>query len=100
MNYRFKKKPVTIEAFQMTPKRRKSNEDWPNWLHAAWQKDESEVGSVSPQQEGTDGGLLFTRTLEGVMAIDWDDWIIQGAKGELYPCKPDIFALTYDPAPD
>ncbi len=28
--------------------------------------------------------------------IDWDDWIIKGVKGELYPCKPDIFYMTYE----
>ena len=35
-------------------------------------------------------------TLEGVMRADIDDWIIRGVKGELYPCKPDIFAATYE----
>lgn len=28
------------------------------------------------------------------------DWIIKGVQGEFYPCKPDIFALTYEPAPE
>lgn len=26
------------------------------------------------------------------------DWIITGVQGEVYPCKPDIFAATYEPA--
>ncbi len=98
MNYRFKKKPVTIEAFQMTEERRRVNEDWPHWLHAAWQKDRKEPGALL--QVGAIPCPFAICTLEGVMAIDWGDWIIQGVKGELYPCKPDIFALTYDPAPD
>jgi hypothetical protein len=34
---------------------------------------------------------------EGVMRAEPDDWIIHGIKGELYPCKPDIFAATYEP---
>lgn len=37
------------------------------------------------------------RTLEGTMRTDEGDWIIRGVKGELYPCKPDIFAATYEP---
>jgi hypothetical protein len=41
---------------------------------------------------------LFIGTLEGVHRADPGDWIIQGIKGELYPCKPDIFAATYEPA--
>jgi hypothetical protein len=36
-------------------------------------------------------------TLEGVMRADIGDYIITGVKGERYPCKPDIFAATYDP---
>ncbi len=35
-------------------------------------------------------------TLEGVMKADKGDWIIKGVKGELYPCKPDVFAMTYE----
>lgn len=37
-------------------------------------------------------------TLEGRMTAQIGDWIIKGVKGEFYPCKPDIFAATYDPA--
>jgi hypothetical protein len=37
-------------------------------------------------------------TLEGVMTAEKGDWIIKGVKGEFYPCKPDIFAATYEPA--
>ena len=35
-------------------------------------------------------------TLEGTMRADYGDWIIKGVKGEFYPCKPDIFAATYE----
>lgn len=37
------------------------------------------------------------QTLEGVMVASPGDWIITGVKGERYPCKPDIFAATYEP---
>lgn len=35
-------------------------------------------------------------TLEGIMTADKGDWIITGVKGETYPCKPDIFEMTYE----
>lgn len=41
-------------------------------------------------------GKLAIDTLEGTMTADLGDWIIRGVKGELYPCKPDIFEATYE----
>ena len=35
-------------------------------------------------------------TLEGEHLASWGDYVIKGVKGEYYPCKPDIFELTYD----
>jgi len=88
---KFVKKPMAIEAFQMTKDKRWDNSDWPRWLHEAWQKEPSEGGMWCE-----DGGEeLFCGTLEGVHKIDFDDFIIQGVKGEIYPCKPDIFKMTY-----
>lgn len=43
---------------------------------------------------------LQIETLEGTMTANPGDWIIKGVNGELYPCKPDIFAKTYEPAED
>lgn len=48
------------------------------------------------QHPGPGPKLLYT--LEGVMRAEPGDWIITGVKGESYPCKPDVFALTYEPA--
>ena len=42
------------------------------------------------------GDYLYIGTLEGTHRADPGDWIIRGVKGELYPCKPDIFEATYD----
>ena len=39
---------------------------------------------------------LFIHTKEGVMAASPNDWIIQGLKGEFYPCKPDVFEASYE----
>ena len=92
----FRKKPVVIEAFEMTKEHRASNADWPEWMHRAWQLDRETPGSLYPTEEGTGDGTLSIGTLEGQHLVSWGDWIIQGVKGELYPCKPDIFAATYD----
>jgi len=41
-------------------------------------------------------GSVFISTLEGTHEAKRGDWIIKGIKGELYPCKPDIFEATYE----
>ena len=41
--------------------------------------------------------VTLIETLEGTMRAEVGDWIITGVKGERYPCKPDIFAATYEP---
>lgn len=93
---KFRKKPVVIEAFQMTKDRRQNNEDWPTWMHVAWNANRGDPGSLYPTESGTGDGTLSIGTLEGEHLVSWDDWIIQGVAGELYPCKPDIFDMTYD----
>lgn len=40
--------------------------------------------------------VTYIDTLEGKMKANIGDWIIKGVKGELYPCKPDIFRATYE----
>jgi len=97
---KFRKKPVVIEAFQMTRARRESNAEWPEWLNRAWQLDWKTPGSLYPTEKGTGDGTLSITTLEGQHLVSWGDWIIQGVKGELYPCKPDIFEATYEMVED
>ncbi len=43
---------------------------------------------------------LYITTLEGIMRADVGDWILKGVNGEIYPCKPDIFAKTYEEVTD
>lgn len=93
MNYKFRKLPVEIAAFQMTKERRYDNSDWPEWLHRAWNfepNDEGALFCINHREE------LYISTLEGKQRVSWDDWIIQGVEGEIYPCKPDIFVATYE----
>ena len=86
---RFRKKPVVVEAFQMTAENRESNIHWPNWAHDAWQ------AGVIRAVKGFSFPVLI-KTLEGDHECGCNDWIIKGIKGELYPCKPDIFEATYE----
>ena len=97
---KYRKKPVIIEAFQMTETRRRNNENWPSWLHQAWNGKRGEPGSLYPTKEGTGEGTLSIGTLEGEHLVSFGDFIIQGVKGELYPCKPDIFEATYEAVAD
>ncbi|SME89372.1 hypothetical protein [Desulfovibrio gilichinskyi] len=95
---KFRKKPVVIEAFQMTKERRQDNSEWPEWLNKAWNKELGEIGFVGGQDfsnsDGTDE--LFITTLKGHMRCSFGDYIIKGVQGELYPCKLDIFEQTYE----
>lgn len=88
---KYRKKPIVIEAFQMTEERRNDNSEWPEWLNAAWNTDFEEPGSFFSLASG-----LVINTLEGNHVVSPDDWIIQGIQGELYPYKPDIFEATYE----
>lgn len=77
---KYRKKPVVIDA---------------------WRFDGSYEAAVpfmamSDEIGWRDDGKLSIGTLEGEMLADAGDWIIKGVKGELYPCKPDIFEATYE----
>jgi hypothetical protein len=95
----YRKKPVVIDAFQMTREARQDNSTWPDWLHNAWNEPQHIAGALYPSNypnsDGTDE--LKIHTLEGDHLVSFGDWIIMGVQGELYPCKPDIFAATYEP---
>jgi len=97
---KYRKQPVVVEAFQMTKERRLDNSEWPTWLHRAWQKKLDEPGSFFCAADGCLEGEkctpVFIQTPKGTMRVAWDDWIIKGIQGELYPCKPDIFEATYE----
>lgn len=98
MDHRYRRRPVEVQAFQLTAKTRTDNTDWPEWLNRAWQLERGTPGSVYPQIEGDGDGHLCIATLEGEHLVQFGDWIIRGVAGELYPCKPEIFAATYEPA--
>lgn len=82
----YRKKPVIIEAFKITENFSNTNIDTPSWF----------VDAVINKIAKTNNNCVIITTLEGEMRADINDWIIKGVKGELYPCKPDIFEATYE----
>ena len=90
---KYRKKPVEIEAMQLT-----DSDSYNKILE--WCKDAkgfTEAGNCSHENpEGFDYPCIYIQTLEGAMVASLQDYIIKGVKGEFYPCKPDIFKLTYD----
>ena len=62
----------------------------------AWADPLTHGRTFAVPKKGTDEWTVVIETLEGAMAASPGDWVICGIKGEFYPCKPDIFAATYD----
>jgi len=90
---KFRKKPVVIEAVQL---REDTLDELYRFMGIEGKGCFQDCGhGIDP----ADGQFKIT-TLEGVHAASVGDWIIRGVKGEFYPCKPDIFAATYEPAED
>ncbi len=106
---KFRKKPVVIEAQQWFPpgdprhdptmlSHRKGNQVSP--------PDYRQDGDLYCFAEGASPGmggdhyLIRTGGPNSGVQVNPGDWIITGVKGEKYPCKPDIFEVTYEPAGD
>lgn len=81
---KYKKKPVVIEAMQFDGENGKEIEDWAKQENCQRHMDNSQKD------------YLTIQTLEGIMTASKGDFIIKGISGEFYPCKPDIFELTYE----
>lgn len=79
----YRKKAVVIEAVCLTFENSDSVKQWCN----------GKTWSRAPMRAVT--GITIP-TLEGDMNAEFGDWIIKGVKGEFYPCKPDIFEMTYE----
>lgn len=82
---KYRKKPVVIEAVQFT-----GASSFCNMINI-WQKGFDDVADYEDGKEN-----FFIETPEGTMCAVLNDYIIKGVKGEFYPCKPDIFEMTYE----
>ena len=84
MALKYRKIPVEIEAMQFTDE---TKDQVLNFVTC----------NCSPNHRiKTSESILIIQTLEGNMTACLGDWIIKGVQGEFYPCKPDIFELTYE----
>lgn len=86
----FRKKPVVVEAFRL------GHDPMPDWFLDAKAANMVTTHNFDGRWSGGPDYALI-RSLEGEMRANSGDWIIRGVKGELYPCKPDIFDATYEP---
>lgn len=76
----YRKRPVVIEAWELTEQNADEVAEW-----------------CSGDTGATTAGVMIG-TLEGSMLARWGDFVIHGVQGEFYSCKPDIFEKTYEPA--
>jgi hypothetical protein len=82
---KFRKKPVTIDGIQYT------GDNLGEVLQFV-----SQHSKTKRKLWADEDGKLCIETLEGVMMASCNDWVIIGVVGEVYPCKPDIFEMTYE----
>ena len=96
----YRKKPVVIDAEQYLPSKKQiplgvilaGDTSLPyDARPPIWWADEQ--GHRYPARDGEDG---FIATKESWIHVSPGDWVITGVKGEKYPCKPDIFEMTYE----
>jgi hypothetical protein len=86
---KYKKKPVEIDAEKISDILKNATSDWmelPEWVRTAYENGDLVFANTH----------LIVNTLEGSMVGGYEDILIRGIQGEIYPCKPDIFASTYD----
>lgn len=88
---KYQKKPVIIEAFQYDGDMLDRDG---NYYVPVWAQEAHKAGVLFCKNAGE----MYVNTLEGDMHVSVGDYIIKGVHGEIYPCKPDIFAETYERA--
>ena len=82
---KYRKKPVVIEAMQLQSDNVSKVLEWMGGK-----------GLTSGGYDRNDMPFITIKTLEGEMTAIIGDYVIKGIKGEKYPCKPDIFEMTYE----
>lgn len=95
---KYKRKPNIVEAFKWTGDVEQTED--PEWLVEKMNSGEvivcSETTSFYDDSKGITVIWLEIETLEGTMRADQGDYIVKGIKGEVYPCKPDIFEANHE----
>lgn len=91
-----RKKAVEVEAWTVAELNYAAGKNWealPEPIKDAYEQGGWVFGALIDGER-----CICVPTLEGSLTARPDDWIIRGVAGEFYPCKPDIFAATYDEA--
>ena len=86
---RYQKNPIEVHAVQVTDQ---NLADVAQWCGGTF------VSTMLPVNPPIHVKEIHIKTLEGIMAAQPGDWVIQGVKGEFYPCRGDVFLATYTPA--
>lgn len=81
---KYRKKPIEVEAIQFNGYNHEQIKEWSNGK------------VVSAKAWKPDYCQLEVHTLEGIMDVNYGDFVIKGIQGEFYPCKHDIFIATYE----
>ena len=90
---KYRKRPVVIEAFKVSDLLNSAERNWkdlPDCIKALYEQGNFLFAASE----------IYINTLEGKMTAQYNDFIIKGVQGELYPCKPDIFEATYEKVDD
>lgn len=86
----YRKKPIVIEALQLNDTNKDEILKWST-------KNRPIIVVTGDEGHGTFVKYADIHTLEGILTANLGDWIIKGVVNEVYPCKPDIFEMTYEP---
>lgn len=82
---KYRKKPIVVEAFQYLP------DSEGNFVRPEWASKDTIIAKHDDSES-----WLCLLTHHGLIVATSGEWIIKGIKGEIYPCKPDIFESTYE----
>lgn len=90
---KFRKKPVVIEAFELTEAALFDITLWPEWL-----RERRDIDPPTPRAVwvALTEKCLYIQTLEGTHRARPTNWIVKGVKDEIYPVRDDIFEQTYE----
>ena len=90
----WRRKPVVVEAWQFMPAGQR--EELPPWIDPRWFCENPVAGNQTAELDGKP--YMLIPTPGGTLRADLTDWIIRSVKGDVYPCRADVFAATYEPA--
>jgi hypothetical protein len=90
----WRRRPIVVEAWQFIPP--VQCEELPAWIDPQWfYEDNPTQANHTAGHRGTPHMLIPARA--GTLRADVTDWIIRGVKGDVYPCRDEVFAETYEP---